>query len=75
MNRLDEVFYYISSPFQYVSTQHEKDKVIVFEKGELLFVFNFHPTSSFENYKIGTKWGTEHGIILDSDEDKFLGKN
>ena len=75
MNRLDEVFYYISSPFQYVSTQHEKDKVIVFEKGELLFVFNFHPTNSFENYKIGTKWGTEHGIILDSDEDKFLGKN
>ena len=75
MNRLDEVFYYISSPFQYVSTQHEKDKVIVFEKGELLFVFNFHPTQSFENYKIGTKWGSEHRIILDSDEDKFFGKN
>ena len=75
MNRLDEVFYFISSPFQYVSTQHEKDKVIVFEKGDLLFVFNFHPSQSFENYKIGTKWGTEHRIILDSDEGKFFGKN
>ena len=74
MNTLDEVFYFISSPFQYVSTQHEKDKVIVFEKGDLLFVFNFHPTNSFENYKIGTKWGTEHRIILDSDDDIFFGK-
>ena len=75
MNRLDEVFNFISSPYQYVSTQHEKDKVIVFEKGDLLFVFNFHPTKSFENYKIGTKWGTEHRIILDSDENKFFGKD
>ena len=74
MNRLDEVFYFISSPYQYVSTQHEKDKVIVFEKGDLLFVFNFHPYNSFENYKIGTKWKTEHRIILDSDEGKFFGK-
>ena len=74
MNRLDEVFYFISSPFQYVSTQHEKDKVIVFEKGDLLFVFNFHPYRSFENYKIGTKWKSEHRIILDSDEGKFFGK-
>ena len=75
MNRLDEVFYFISSPFQYVSTQHEKDKVIVFEKGDLLFVFNFHPTQSFQNYRIGSKWGTEHRIILDSDEGKFFGKD
>ena len=75
MNQLDEVFYFISSPYQYVSTQHEKDKVIVFEKGDLLFVFNFHPTKSFENYKIGSKWKTDHKIILDSDEDKFFGKN
>ena len=75
MNRLDEVFYFISSPFQYVSTQHEKDKVIVFEKGDLLFVFNFHPTQSFQNYRIGSKWGSEHRIILDSDEGKFFGKD
>ena len=75
MNKLDEVFVFICSPFQYVSTQHEADKVIVFEKGDLLFAFNFHPTKSYENYRIGTKWGTEHRIILDSDEGKFFGKD
>ena len=38
MNTLDEVFYFISSPFQYVSTQHEKDKVIVLKK-EIYYLF------------------------------------
>ena len=74
MNKLDEVFYFISSPFQYVSLKHEDDKLVVFEKGDLLFVFNFHPSKSFENYKIGTKWGTRHKIVLDSDEFRFFGK-
>ena len=74
MNKLDDVFNFISSPFQYVSLKHEDDKIIVFEKGDLLFVFNFHPYKSYENYKIGTKWGTKHKIVLDSDEFRFFGK-
>ena len=74
MNKLDDVFNFISSPFQYVSLKHEDDKIVVFEKGDLLFVFNFHPNKSFENYKIGTKWGTRHKIVLDSDEFRFFGK-
>ena len=74
MNKLEEIFYFISSPYQYVSTKHEKDKIIVFEKGDLLFVFNFHPEKSFESYRIGTKWASQHRIILDSDEKIFFGK-
>ena len=74
MNKLDDVFNFISSPFQYVSLKHEDDKIVVFEKGDLLFVFNFHPNKSYENYKIGTKWGTRHKIVLDSDEFRFFGK-
>ena len=74
MNKLDDVFNFISSPFQYVSLKHEDDKIVVFEKGDLLFVFNFHPYKSYENYKIGTKWGTKHKIVLDSDEFRFFGK-
>ena len=74
MNKLDEVFNFISSPFQYVSLKHEDDKMIVFEKGDLLFVFNFHSYKSYENYKIGTQWGSQHKIVLDSDELRFFGK-
>jgi 1,4-alpha-glucan branching enzyme len=74
INKLDDVFNFISSPFQYISLKHEDDKIIVFEKGDLLFVFNFHSYKSYENYKIGTKWGTQHKIVLDSDEFRFFGK-
>ncbi|MCQ2973134.1 MAG: alpha amylase C-terminal domain-containing protein, partial [archaeon] len=74
MNKLDEIFNFIKSPYQYVSLVHEDDKMIVFEKGDLLFVFNFHPYKSYENYKIGTQWSSEHKIVLDSDEGRFFGK-
>jgi hypothetical protein len=38
----------------YVSLQHEGDQMIVFERGGacLLFVFNFHPTNSYTDYKV-----------------------
>ena len=38
-------------------TQDEGDKLIVAEKGDLIFVFNFHPTNSYSDYRIGTKHG------------------
>ena len=39
----------------YVSRKHEDDKVIVFERAGLLFVFNFNPLKSFTDYKIGVQ--------------------
>jgi 1,4-alpha-glucan branching enzyme len=54
MNHLEQNYHLMSSHHQFVSLSHEQDKVIVFEKGNLLFVFNFHPTKSFTNYKVGT---------------------
>ena len=37
----------------YVSCHHEDDKLIVFERASLMWVFNFHPTKSFADYRIG----------------------
>lgn len=51
----------------------EQDKIIAYEKGDLVYVYNFHPTNSFEDYRIGTFWKTDHFLVLDSDEDKFGG--
>lgn len=50
-----------------MSLKHEDDKVLAFEKGDLLFVFNFNSHKSFEHYRIGTKWPTEHDLVLDTD--------
>lgn len=33
--------------------QDEGDKVIVAERGDLVFVFNFHPTQSYTDYRVG----------------------
>jgi 1,4-alpha-glucan branching enzyme len=73
MNKWEEVCHTMTSEHQFISLQHEDDKVIVFEKGNLLFAFNFHPTKSFENYAIGTGWASDHIILFDSDQTEFSG--
>lgn len=41
---------------EWVSLKNEGDKIIVFERGNLLFIFNFHPSQSYTDYRIGTQW-------------------
>ena len=33
--------------------QDEGDKLVVVERGDLVFVFNFHPTNSYQDYRVG----------------------
>lgn len=40
---------------KYDIVQDEGDKVIVCERGDLVFVFNFNPSQSFTDYKVGCK--------------------
>lgn len=47
--------------------------MIVYEKGPAVFVFNFHTTKSFEDYRIGTFWQSDHILIFDSDRDALGG--
>ena len=44
MQLLDEKFNFMTQGRGYVSRKHEGDKLIAFERGGLLWVFNFHPT-------------------------------
>ena len=59
----------------YVSLKNETDKVIVYERAGLLFIYNFHPTSSFTDYRVGIEEPGEYRIILSSDEKKYGGFN
>jgi len=54
MNQLEEKFHWLNSHREYISRKHEGDKLIVFERAKLLWIFNFHPTQSYTDYKIGT---------------------
>ncbi|TPX77164.1 1,4-alpha-glucan branching enzyme [Chytriomyces confervae] len=73
MQHLDIEFDVISSQDQFVSLKHEVDKVIVFERGNLLWIFNFNPTQSFTDYRVGTKWTGVHRIVLNTDDKQFCG--
>ncbi len=53
MNHLDKAFGFICAPHQYISKQCSMDKIIVAERGDLVFVFNFHPVNSYTDYKVG----------------------
>lgn len=38
---------------QYISRKDETDKVVIFERGKLVFVFNFHWEKSYTDYRVG----------------------
>ncbi|MCS6967803.1 MAG: alpha amylase C-terminal domain-containing protein [Cytophagales bacterium] len=53
--------------------QDKQNQTICFEKGGLIFVFNFHPTASIPDYKF---WVPQHGkyrLVLTSDDPIFGG--
>ena len=73
MNATEINFGSMISEHQYVSKSSEEDKIIVYEKGDLLFIFNFHHSKSFENYSVGTPWSSDHFVVYESDEERFGG--
>jgi 1,4-alpha-glucan branching enzyme len=49
------------------------ENIIVFRKGGLIFLFNFHPTNSFPEYGIPTHEAGEYQVVFNSDRDIFGG--
>ncbi|XP_023575021.1 1,4-alpha-glucan-branching enzyme [Octodon degus] len=73
MNRLEERCGWLSAPQAYVSEKHEDNKIIAFERANLLFIFNFHPSKSFTDYRVGTALPGKFKIVLDSDAAEYGG--
>uniref|UniRef100_A0A453TB00 Alpha-amylase/branching enzyme C-terminal all beta domain-containing protein n=1 Tax=Aegilops tauschii subsp. strangulata TaxID=200361 RepID=A0A453TB00_AEGTS len=47
--------------------------IIVFERGDLVFVFNFHPSKTYDGYKVGCDLPGKYKVALDSDALMFGG--
>ncbi|KAI0036776.1 glycoside hydrolase superfamily [Vararia minispora EC-137] len=73
MNHTEDKYGWLSASQAYVSLKHEIDKIIVFERAGLLFIFNFHPTESFTDYRVGVDVAGEYHVVLSSDEKRFGG--
>lgn len=73
MQHLEGKYGWLASPQAYISRKHEGDKVVVFERAGLLFIFNFHPTESFADYRVGVEQAGEYKIVLNSDNKLYGG--
>ncbi|XP_014673654.1 PREDICTED: 1,4-alpha-glucan-branching enzyme-like [Priapulus caudatus] len=77
MNLTEEKYRWLIFKHQYISCHHEGDKVIVYDKqskhGALVFVFNFHPTESYADYRIGVEQPGKYKIVLDTDAREYEG--
>jgi len=79
IHHLENQFPWLITNNSYVSTKHNGDKIIVFDRwtknGPLVFIFNFHPTNSYTDYRIGVPCTGEWKIAIDSDQSQYAGHN
>ena len=73
LNATEEALQFLSSDHQYVSKKDNGDKMVVYERGDAVFVFNFHPTKSYNDYRIGCRKTGKYTIALNSDDPDYSG--
>jgi 1,4-alpha-glucan branching enzyme len=62
----------LDSPDPHLLYEHSDNKVIVFERANLLFAFNFHPDQSYSDYRFEAPPG-KYRMILNSDAAQYNG--
>lgn len=70
---LDVEYNVLEPSYQYIRTKHNADKILIYEKGDLLFVFNFHHSNSYENYDVYVKSCRKIKVIFSTDDLDFGG--
>lgn len=73
MQHTESKYGWLHSPQAHISLKNESDKVIVFERAGLLWIFNFHPSSSFTDYRVGVEEAGTYRVVVDSDKKEFGG--
>ncbi|EAY04501.1 starch branching enzyme, putative [Trichomonas vaginalis G3] len=75
MLSLEQREHFLSSDNINLILSDNESKVIAFERGNLLFVFNFHSTFSYSDFEVGVSQPGDYKCILSSDDDWFGGHN
>ena len=73
MTHLDDRFGILNDKFIEQLMVHESDKKLVYRRGPLVFVFNFHPHNSYSDWRIPVPDKTDYKIVLNSDDKEFDG--
>jgi 1,4-alpha-glucan branching enzyme len=72
MISLAKRFELLESPDADLLYEHSDDKVIIFRRDGLIFVFNFHPTRSYADYRFEASPG-KYQMIFNSDAPEYGG--
>ena len=70
---LEQAFLWLPAAQAYISCKHDGDKILAFDRASLVFVFNFHPTKSFDGYRVSVPEAGAYRIVLDSDRGEYGG--
>ncbi|GAB4849627.1 1,4-alpha-glucan-branching enzyme 3, chloroplastic/amyloplastic [Ancistrocladus abbreviatus] len=65
MLKLDQKENVLSRGLPNIHHVNETTKVIAYNRGPLLFVFNFHPTNTYERYSLGVEEAGEYQVSSD----------
>ncbi|KAK7428783.1 alpha-1,4-glucan branching enzyme [Neonectria magnoliae] len=75
MNQTEAKYGWLAAPQAYISLKNESDKVIVFERAGVVFIFNFNSKESFSDYRIGIDVPGTYRVVLNSDSTEVGGFN
>jgi 1,4-alpha-glucan branching enzyme len=70
---LEDEYGVLGSPEQELVQVHEEHKLIWCRRGPLMLGFNFHPTRSQADWRVGIPQRRDYRLVLDSDERRFGG--
>ncbi|MGC4030806.1 MAG: alpha amylase C-terminal domain-containing protein [Tepidisphaeraceae bacterium] len=73
MQKIDQPYNLLEDKLIELLWVHESDKQLVYRRGPLVFVFNFHPTNSYSDWQIPVPDGVDYKVILNSDAKHFEG--
>jgi hypothetical protein len=74
MQELDDKYGFMSSDRQWVTHIDNERKVLVAERGPLVFVFNWHPHDDYEGMKVAAPEPGKYVVVMDSDAWHFGGQ-
>ena len=73
MQHVEQKYGWLHSEQAYISLKNESDKVVVFERAGLLWIFNFHPTKSFPDYRVGVEQEGTYRLVINTDSTDYGG--
>ncbi|QOV88287.1 alpha-amylase family glycosyl hydrolase [Humisphaera borealis] len=73
MLALDENWNLLNDPFIEQLDVREDYRLLVYRRGPLVFVFNFHATESYTDLRIPVPDPVDYRLVLDTDESRFGG--